>query len=155
MCALGFPPPEQRQESLAALNGLDLFGAGSLRCDAPVAAHCASLLGLGPVTHHAAHSISDAAGLDAAASACVDDMWVMMSDVFLDRPDVLANLRRVLSTFDAAAVPPALFVLMGDFGSLPAGPTSLSLAGPRGLSRLHSWRARDCVPRHLALTHFT
>jgi hypothetical protein len=65
-------------------------------------------------------------------------MWVLMSDVFLDRPDVLANLRRVFSAFDAAAVPPVLFVLMGDFGSLPAGAASPSLAGPRGSCRPHS-----------------
>ena len=30
--ALGFPPAERREDSLAALNGLDMFGAGALRC---------------------------------------------------------------------------------------------------------------------------
>lgn len=31
--ALGFPPAERREDSLAALNGLDMFGAGALRCE--------------------------------------------------------------------------------------------------------------------------
>jgi DNA polymerase epsilon subunit 2 len=81
------------------------------------------------------------ARLDAAAAACADDMWVIMADVFLDRPDVLANLGRVLSVFEAAEAPPTLFVLMGDFCSTPFGPAASSLAVTRG-ARLCAHAAR-------------
>lgn len=59
-------------------------------------------------------------------------MWVLMADVFLDKPEVLANLGRVLGVFEAAETPPSLFVLMGDFSSTAFGPASHNLAASRG-----------------------
>ena len=72
------------------------------------------------------------ASLNASAAACTDEMWVVMSDVFLDQPDVLEKLGRVFSAFEGADVPPALFVLIGEFCSTPFGPASPNLTETRG-----------------------
>jgi len=90
--ALGFPPAEPRAESLEALAGFDLFGAGCLRADAAAAA-------------------------DAAARAAAGDAWLLLADVFLDRPPVLAALAAVLAHFEQSDAPPQLILLMGDFCS--------------------------------------
>ncbi len=65
--------------------------------------------------------------LEASGGACADEMWVLISDLFMDRPPVVAALRRVLDAFDAMETPPTLFVLMGDFTSAPFGPAAASL----------------------------
>ena len=72
------------------------------------------------------------AALNAAAAACTDEMWVVMSDVFLDQPEVLEKLSRVFGAFEGSDAPPALFVLIGEFCSTPFGPASPNLAGTRG-----------------------
>ena len=59
-------------------------------------------------------------------------MWVVISDVFLDQPEVLEKLGRVFSAFEGADVPPALFVLIGEFCSTPFGPASPNLTETRG-----------------------
>jgi DNA polymerase epsilon subunit 2 len=90
--ALGFPPAEPRAESAEALAGFDLFGAGLLRADAAAAA-------------------------EATARAATSEAWVVLADVFADRPPVLAALAGVLSYFETSGSPPALILLMGDFCS--------------------------------------
>ena len=62
-------------------------------------------------------------------------MWVVLADVFLDAPGVLANLARVLGAFEAADAPPTLFVLMGDFCTTPFGAGAASVAAARGARR--------------------
>ena len=95
------------------------------------------------------------ASLNAAAAACTDEMWVVMSDVFLDQPEVLEKLGRVFSAFEGADVPPALFVLIGEFCSTPFGPASPSLTETRGAQ--HNWHAsfaggmlRPCLQMRLS-----
>ena len=83
---------------------------------------------------------SDIAALEATASTKADDMWVIISDLFLDRADVLANLGRVLGAFDGAEVPPTLFVFMGDFSSTPFGPASSGVEAMRGARAAHPRR---------------
>ena len=75
------------------------------------------------------------ATLNAAAAACTEEMWVIMSDVFLDQPDVLEKLSRVLGAFEGSDAPPTLFVLIGEFCSVPFGPASPNLSATRGACR--------------------
>jgi len=107
--ALGFPPAEGRPASLAALNGLQLHGA-------PMAPP----VGVAPV-----------AGEDE------EEMWVVLSDVYLDLPQTAAALDRVLQAFEAMPQPPALFLLCGDFCAAHAA----GLAAQRGAGGALSRRA--------------
>ena len=75
---------------------------------------------------------TDVVALNAAAAACTEEMWVIMSDVFLDQPDVLEKLSRVLGAFECAETPPAMFVLIGEFCSTPFGPATPNLSATRG-----------------------
>ena len=97
--ALGLPPPERRADSLTALQGLDLFG-GRIPEAREVAAFRA---------HHP------------------DDRVIFLSDVWLDRPDVLDKLNTVLSIFASMPQPPSMFVLMGDFQSCNNNTNSASI----------------------------
>ena len=110
--ALGFPPAESREDSLAAINFADLFGAGRLRP-------------------------ADLANLTASEAESTSDMFVVLSDVWLDRDATFARLRAVFEGFDSLDVIPSMFVLMGDFASVPFGPTHFDFAAySRGFDRL-------------------
>ena len=88
--ALGFPPAESREESSVAAAHRDFFGAGRLRP-------------------------ADIPRLLKSEAASTSDMFVVMSDVFLDRAATLRRLKLVFEGFDSLDVAPAMFVLMGDF----------------------------------------
>ena len=90
--ALGLPPAEARAESLAALQGLDYFGGR--RPDARAEARW--------------------------RAAAAEDRVVVLSDVWLDRPEVVDTLRTVLGGYAALEAPPSVFVLMGNFQSYDA-----------------------------------
>lgn len=92
VAALGQPPPEARAQSLQALQGLDLFGGA-------------------PPEERA---------LLAWEERHAGDRIVLLSDVWLDRPDVLDRLHTVLAGFSQLEQPPSLFVLMGPFQSYDA-----------------------------------
>ena len=110
--ALGFPPVEPRAESRDALGAFDLFGAGVLRSE-------------------------EAARLEAAGRGALGEHWLLLSDLFLDRPPVLAALRTVLDHFETAPSPPALILMMGDFCSSPSGaPLAEHAAGMARLAEL-------------------
>lgn len=85
--ALGFPPAEERAASVTALNGLQLHGA----------------------------PMAPPPGVVPAAGEDEEEMWVVLSDVYLDAPHTAAALDRVLQAFEAMPQPPALFLLCGDF----------------------------------------
>eukprot|EP00887_Chlorella_sp_A99_P007226 scaffold2.g7226.t1 len=87
LAALGMPPLERREESAAALQGLDFFG------------------GRQPEERDATHA---------------EDRVVLLSDVWLDRPDVLDKLQAVFAGFSQLEQPPSLFVLLGSFQSYDA-----------------------------------
>ena len=58
-------------------------------------------------------------------------MFVVLSDVWLDRESTFARLRAVFEGFDSLDVIPSMFVLMGDFASMPFGPTHFDFAATR------------------------
>jgi DNA polymerase epsilon subunit 2 len=92
---LGFPPPQQRLDSLDAVGGSwDLFRTGVTP---------AQWLKVQALEHAAA-----------------DSMFVVVSDVHLDVPLVLDKLRAMLAGF-CTVQPLPLFVLLGDFTARPVG----------------------------------
>ncbi|CAN1180291.1 DNA polymerase epsilon subunit B [Linum perenne] len=91
----GFPPLEDREKSLKALGGHDFFGGGTLSKEEAV-----SLL----------------ADLEKRA---VNDMFVVLYDIWLDDEEVMKKLETVLDGFESQEVVPSLFVFMGNFCSLP------------------------------------
>jgi DNA polymerase epsilon subunit 2 len=56
-------------------------------------------------------------------AASTSDMFVVLSDVWLDRESTFTRLRTVFEGFDSLDAIPSMFVLMGDFSSKPFGPT--------------------------------
>ncbi|KAK9827395.1 hypothetical protein WJX81_006181 [Elliptochloris bilobata] len=90
--ALGFPPVEARAKSQAAAKGLDFFGGTPLR----------------------------GAEADAAADWEAEHTGariVALADLWLDRPDTLDALSRVLAGFEEMDEPPSVMLLMGNFQS--------------------------------------
>ena len=89
---MGFPPPQQRTESLEAIGTFDLFRTG-----------------ITPQNWAKMQELEEQAN---------DDMFVIVSDVHLDRPQVLEKLREMFEGFSGMPQLP-LFVLIGDFTSRP------------------------------------
>ncbi|CAM9757558.1 unnamed protein product [Phaeothamnion confervicola] len=89
---MGLPPPEAREETLSVLGHTDLFGRG--------------------VTPQQQTRLAE------LGRRAADAMFVILSDVHLDRPDVLDKLRALFRGF-AGLSPPPVFVLMGNFTSTP------------------------------------
>ncbi len=89
---MGFPPPQQRTESLEAIGTFDLFRTG-----------------ITPQNWAKMQELEQQAN---------DDMFVIVSDVHLDRPQVLEKLREMFEGFSGMPQLP-LFVLIGDFTSRP------------------------------------
>ncbi len=96
--AVGFPPPETAEDTRSHLTGaLNLFGGPSEVC----AKRCPRLRQL-----EQEHPNAEA-------------MFVFLSDVWLDRAEVVQALRSLLAGY--CAQPPTCFVLMGNFLSQPYG----------------------------------
>ena len=96
--ALGFPPAESREDTRNATNFIDFIGAGRLRP-------------------------KDIERMVDEEAASTSDMFVVLSDVWLDRESTFTRLRTVFEGFDSLDAIPSMFVLMGDFSSKPFGPT--------------------------------
>mmetsp|Transcript_5497 Transcript_5497/g.20762 ORF Transcript_5497/g.20762 Transcript_5497/m.20762 type:complete len:632 (-) Transcript_5497:1071-2966(-) len=92
--ALGFPPGEAREESANASAHCDFFGAGRLRP-------------------------ADVKRLVESEAVSTSDMFVLVSDVWLDKPTTLSRLKMIFEGFDGSDAIPTMFVLMGDFCSTP------------------------------------
>ncbi|GJN16000.1 hypothetical protein PR202_gb02950 [Eleusine coracana subsp. coracana] len=100
----GFPPLEDREASLSLLMGLDFFGGGVLPTE-------------------------ETLRLSSLEKKAVNDMFVILSDVWLDNPEnvhmcylvekTMEKLAVVLDGYDSVEVVPSLFVLMGNFCSRP------------------------------------
>ncbi|KAI6694285.1 hypothetical protein NL676_021995 [Syzygium grande] len=90
----GFPPLEDRDKSLKALAGLDFFGGGTLTKE-------------------------ETLRLAELEKRAVNDMFIIMSDVWLDNEEAMGKLETVLDGFENEEVVPSLFVLMGNFCSRP------------------------------------
>jgi hypothetical protein len=63
--------------------------------------------------------IEDFAQLEDQEHAAESDMFVVLSDVWLDLPATFIKLRNVFEGFSQVEVVPSLFVLMGNFSSQP------------------------------------
>ncbi|MQL85490.1 hypothetical protein Taro_018017 [Colocasia esculenta] len=90
----GFPPLEDRETSLSLLMGLDFFGGGILLAE-------------------------ETLRLSTLEKKAVNDMFVILSDVWLDNDETLEKLAVVLDGYESVDVVPSLFVLMGNFCSKP------------------------------------
>ncbi|KAK4804583.1 hypothetical protein SAY86_004400 [Trapa natans] len=90
----GFPPLEDKDKSIRALSGHDFFGGGILTKE-------------------------DTLRLVELERNAVNDMFVILSDVWLDNEEVLAKLHIIMSGFENVEVVPSLFVFMGNFSSHP------------------------------------
>ncbi|XP_022897536.1 DNA polymerase epsilon subunit B [Olea europaea var. sylvestris] len=90
----GFPPLEDREKSVASFSGLDYFGSGSLTKE-------------------------ETLRLAELETGAVKDMFVVLSDVWLDNEEAIGNLETVLSGYENEEVVPSLFVFMGNFCSHP------------------------------------
>ncbi|XP_021892680.1 DNA polymerase epsilon subunit B isoform X2 [Carica papaya] len=90
----GFPPLEDRDKSLKSHAGLDFFGGGALTKE--------ETLRLADLERRA-----------------VNDMFVIISDIWLDNDEVMGKLATILDGFENVEVVPSLFVFMGNFCSHP------------------------------------
>lgn len=90
----GFPPTEDREESLSFVGGLDFFGCGTF-------------------TNEETKRLAD------MEKKAVNDMFVILSDIWLDEEETMAKLREVLGGYESVEVVPSLFILMGNFCSSP------------------------------------
>ncbi|KAJ3705898.1 hypothetical protein LUZ61_009603 [Rhynchospora tenuis] len=90
----GFPPLENREVSVKQLMGLDFFGGGIL-------------------------SAEETLRLSELEEIAVNDMFVILSDVWLDNEETMEKLAVVLDGYESVEAVPSLFVLMGNFCSKP------------------------------------
>ncbi|XP_024994432.1 DNA polymerase epsilon subunit B [Cynara cardunculus var. scolymus] len=90
----GFPPLEDREKSASMFTGLDYFGGGTLPKE-------------------------DTLRLAEMESRAVNEMFVILSDIWLDHEETMAKLETVLDGYEDVEVVPSLFVLMGNFCSHP------------------------------------
>ncbi|XP_022137711.1 DNA polymerase epsilon subunit B isoform X2 [Momordica charantia] len=90
----GFPPLEDRDKSLKMLAGQDFFGAGAL-------------------TKEETLRLAD------LEKRAINDMFVILSDIWLDSEEAMRKLETILDGFENVEVVPSLFVLMGNFCSRP------------------------------------
>ncbi|KAL9324375.1 hypothetical protein ACSQ67_009232 [Phaseolus vulgaris] len=102
----GFPPLEDRNKSLKVLSGHDFFGGGTLTKEETIR-------------------------LEEMEKRAVNDMFVILSDVWLDKEELdvilmlfflekaLTKVETILDGFESVEVVPSLFVFMGNFCSRP------------------------------------
>ncbi|KAL2610780.1 hypothetical protein R1flu_022472 [Riccia fluitans] len=93
ICTMGFPPLEHRKVSLSATACFDFFGAGVLKSE----------------------DIIQLEQLEEKAN----DMFVILSEVWLDHEETMQKLAQVLDGYEDLEVVPSLFVIMGNFCSHP------------------------------------
>lgn len=90
----GFPPLEDREKSETVCTGLDFFGGGTFTKE-------------------------ETLRLLEMERRAVKEMFVIISDVWLDNEETMGNLETVLNGYENVDVVPSLFVFMGNFCSQP------------------------------------
>ncbi|KAK4283347.1 hypothetical protein QN277_000307 [Acacia crassicarpa] len=90
----GFPPLEDRDKSLKLSGGHDFFGGGTFTKEETIR-------------------------LAEMEKRAVNDMFVVLSDIWLDSEEAMEKLKTVLDGFESVEVVPSLFVFMGNFSSHP------------------------------------
>jgi len=91
---MGFPPHELKAETRAAFGNVDFFGAGLI-------------------------TMQDYPRMLEQEELASTAMFVVVSDLWLDKPEVLSKLERLLAGF--ATSPPTLFLFIGSFLSRAHG----------------------------------
>jgi len=91
--SLGLPPFESRESALASMKGVNLFGGKPIQ----------------------------EVKLTAEEEVEMNRLFIVLSDVWLDKPRVVEKLKAVLHGYEQMEPPPAAFVLMGNFLSQPVG----------------------------------
>ncbi|KAI9181161.1 hypothetical protein LWI28_012008 [Acer negundo] len=89
-----FPPLGDRDKSFKLLEGHDIFGGGAL-------------------TKEETLRLAD------LEKRAVNDMFVILSDIWLDNEETMGKLEIVLNRFESKEVVPSLSVFMGNFCSHP------------------------------------
>ncbi|CAO2832352.1 unnamed protein product [Amaranthus hypochondriacus] len=102
----GFPPIENREETLSFVSGLDFFGCGAF-------------------TFEETKKLAD------MERKAVNDMFVVLSDLWLDDEETMGKLKEVFEGYEAVEVVPSLFILMGNFCSSPCNLSFHSFASLR------------------------
>eukprot|EP01138_Halocafeteria_seosinensis_P004217 gb/GECG01004312.1/.p1 GENE.gb/GECG01004312.1/~~gb/GECG01004312.1/.p1 ORF type:complete len:613 (+),score=100.60 gb/GECG01004312.1/:1-1839(+) len=92
---MGHPPPEMRSDTLKAMGIVDPYCIIQTPGD-----------------------YKRAIDLQTRAE---DAYWVIISDLHLDNPEVLGKLKHMLDVYSELRVIPSVFVLMGNFSSMPFG----------------------------------
>ncbi|KAI7982546.1 DNA polymerase epsilon subunit B [Camellia lanceoleosa] len=90
----GFPPLEDRDKSIAVFPGLDFFGGGTLAKE-------------------------ETLRLAEMEKRAVNDMFVILSDIWLDNEETMGKLETILDGYENVEVVPSLFVFMGNFCTHP------------------------------------
>ncbi|KAL6583692.1 hypothetical protein OROMI_002981 [Orobanche minor] len=90
----GFPPLEDREKSFSTFAGIDFYGGGSLTKE-------------------------ETLRLAELERGSVNDMFVILSDVWLDNEETMEKLETILNVYENENVVPSLFVFMGNFCSHP------------------------------------
>lgn len=90
----GFPPMENRSVSLSVTAGLDFFGGGAIAAE-------------------------ERLRLEKLERKAVNDMFVILSDVWLDNPETFEKLTTIFDGYETVDVVPSLFIFMGNFCSHP------------------------------------
>lgn len=88
----GFPSLEDREKSTSIFPGIDFFGGGILTNDETVR-------------------------LAELEKRAVNDMFIILSDIWLDNEETMRNLEIMLSGYENVEIIPLLFVFMGNFCS--------------------------------------
>eukprot|EP00096_Caligus_rogercresseyi_P012735 TRINITY_DN5434_c1_g1_i1.p1 TRINITY_DN5434_c1_g1~~TRINITY_DN5434_c1_g1_i1.p1 ORF type:complete len:343 (-),score=85.88 TRINITY_DN5434_c1_g1_i1:81-1109(-) len=99
--AMGFPPTEKSETTRAYFGNLNFFGGPLKSC------------------------VKSNARLARMEKDRGDAMFVFLSDVWLDKPDVQKKLHQLFAGY--SPMPPTCFVLMGNFLSAPYGNTASSV----------------------------
>ena len=98
--AMGFPPAEPSRVTRANFGNINFFGGPSQTC------------------------AKASRKLEAVEKEHREAMFVVLSDVWLDKPKVMAKLKAMFTGY--SSVPPAMFVFCGNFTSEPYGPAHYS-----------------------------
>ncbi|KAH7285268.1 hypothetical protein KP509_33G019600 [Ceratopteris richardii] len=88
----GFPPMETRVVSLTITAGLDFFGGGVI-------------------------SAEERLRLEKMEKKALGEMFVILSDVWLDNPETFEKLTGIFDGYEAVDVVPSFFIFMGNFCS--------------------------------------
>ncbi|KAL7417965.1 putative epsilon DNA polymerase [Mrakia frigida] len=102
---MGHPPSEKRAVARSIYGHVDFLGVG-------------------------ATSLKDEEKYDRIVKAHEQVSFVFISDLWLDHPKTLVNLRRMLEVYADAVIPPLAFIFCGDFSSVPC-----TVGGAAGLAK--------------------